>query len=90
MSKFSWLSALRLSVRLFDNGYCAIIHIDDQLLLALWTEKREVEKCGVLPQHGTGFAMANRAEEPLSICGLYHWIFSFRRKFHSVFSSSVD
>ena len=60
------LSALRLCVWLFDNGYIELFYIDDGFPPTLWTVKRKIFEHCIGANFCARFVLANRTENPIS------------------------
>lgn len=62
-----WLSALRLCVRLFDNGCIELFDIDYRFPLAFRAEQRKVFEYRIEAYLGSSFIFADWANYPFFI-----------------------
>ena len=79
------LSALRLCVWRFDNGYIKLFNINQTLALTFWTKKRKVFENGIFSDFVACFITTNRTTD--RICFFYAYHFTFRSVSFFLFSS---
>ena len=79
------LSALRLCVWRFDNGYIKLFNINQTLALTFWTKKRKVFENGIFSDFVACFITTNRTTDKICFFHAYH--FTFRSLSFFFFSS---